>query len=203
MGSLVQAGNNSLLSRLHWNYGQTASHDFHTRMWKRCEAGLTHRCCRKCVCQGVCRRQTMWSPMSDTHHVKRRFIPRPGQGLALQILSEESVGHIMFSSSQDTQTAKSPAQPKPSQRHLLSCGPRTHPNTVCSVAQTPLPPPSAEVRSSAQRKTTCSQTDQHPCADFENKQSIRMRKANREKDPLLRVKSIWTLPNQITRSALN
>lgn len=201
MGSLVQAGNNSLLSRLHWKYGQTESHDFHTRMWKRCEAGLTHRCCRTFVCQCVCRRQTMWSPMSDTHLVKRRFIPDLVK--ALQILSEESVGHIMFSSSPWTQTAKSPAQPKPSQRHLLSWGPRTHPNTVCSVAQTPLPPPSAEVKSSAQRKMTCSQTDQHPCANFENKQRICIRKANREKDPLLRVKSIWTLPNQITRSALN
>ncbi len=53
-----------------------------------------------------------------------RFIPLPGRGSALQTLSEESLGHTVFSSSPSTQTAgASPAEPKISHRSLLCCRP--------------------------------------------------------------------------------
>lgn len=170
MGSLVQAGNNSLLSRLDWKYGQTASRDFHTCMWRRCEAGLTHRSsCRMCVCACVCLK------LSEIDHAIpfvriSPYTPCAIAGLFPHLVKTWLCRHLIRS---HWGTSCSPAAPQPRQpvQHSQSSATGTscaaghrwkHPNTVCSVAQTPLPPPSAEVKRRAQRKSTYSQTDQAP-----------------------------------------
>lgn len=130
MGSPAQAGNNSLLSRLQPKYGQTASEPRLSHI----EAGLTHRSCRPC--DPLC---------PHTHHVQQ------------QTWSELGCAVRSHWGTSCSPAAPQPRQPELSHRHLLCCRPSVKTSKYSlSVAQTPLPHPSSEVRRrrSAQRKST-------------------------------------------------
>lgn len=98
-----------------------------------------------------------------------RFIPLPGQGFSLPPLGKQSLGHIVFSRSPSTQTAKS----QPQAPLVLQAIAQKHPNTVCSVAQTPLPPHQQRWREVRENLHNHRLT-RHLCADLENKQRIRV-----------------------------
>lgn len=132
LGSPVQAGNNSLLSHLPWKYEQTF-----TRGCERDMKQASHIAAAECESVFVSIKLTMWSSARvHAHHVPHAADTYQRATGAHRVLQRHLSPH-----SQNSATGTS-----------CTTGHRSkHPYTVCSVGQTPHPPPSAEVNRRSQR----------------------------------------------------
>lgn len=193
MGSLVQAGNNSSLSCLYGKYGQTESCDFHTCMWKRCEAGLTHCSCRMCVnvCGSLCIKELVIEPVIPlvcislcSQWAVADLLPYLVKALLCSHLLKSRRGTSRsLQAAPSTQTA-SPTQPKLSHRHLLYCRPSLKTSKYslfCGPDTTSSPSNRRGEEESSEKNLHNHRLTRHLSADLENKQRIHVPKQTGEK----------------------